>query len=529
MTKLCIVTLVTIFTFAAVDSAFGYTPESPEVKAMIAKGAKYLEKAPNQYGSSTSHEGSGLEALVAYTLLKAEYPTSHPRISKAISHTVKETDELSKKSKIHIDNMYTHAVWLMLLVEVDPVKYRPQIEVLVRLIVSQQKANGGWGYATEPMADFSQIQYCVLAIWTAEKVGVRVPDVVLEKAMGCMFNFQFPDGSYPYRSGENNHRQSMGAAGMGTVYILAGLLGLQSIEGDDEKNPLPPSLVRISKKTVGKRVPSGKISLRSLYACQSKGNSWNTKNFTTWPPSHQLYFMYTLERYQSFRELAENKRNESPDWYNACVDELRKKQANNGSFGSGLVKEDANTCFGLLFLMRNTQKAIKKAMYGEGVMVAGQGLNGDTSRVRMKNGRVVAAPVAKSFNDMMAILEDPDSDELSTFASFPDLLDIKDDPEAYKKHAARLRRLGAHESYQVRMVAIRMLALTGDLDNVETLIYALTDPDWRIAEEARDGLRFISRHIEGYGLTKEMAVGQRGEVIHKWKEWYYSVRPEARP
>lgn len=527
--KFTIASLITIFTLVSIDSASGYTPESPEVKAMIAKGAKFLEDAPNQYGSATSHEGSGLEALVAYTLLKAEYPTSHPRVAKAIAATVKGTDELSKNSKPHIDNMYTHAVWLMLLVEVDPEKYRAQIETLVRLIVSQQKANGGWGYATEPLADFSQIQYCVLALWTAEKVGVRVPDVVLEKAMGCMFKFQFPDGSYPYRSGENNHRQSMGAAGMGTVYILAGLLGMQSIEGDDDENPLPPALVRISKNTAGKRKPSGNISPRALAACQLKGNTWNTKNFTTWPPSHQLYFMYTLERYRSFRELAENKPSESPPWYNACVDELRKRQTQNGSFGSGLVKEDANTCFGLLFLMRNTKKAIKKAMYGEGVMVAGQGLQGDTSRVRMKNGRVVAAPVAKSFNDMMAILEDPDSDELSTFASFPDLLDIKDDPEEYKKHAARLRRLGAHESYQVRMVAIRMLALTGDLDNVETLIYALTDPDWRIAEEARDGLRFISRHIEGYGLTKDMSVGQRGAAIQKWKEWYYSIRPEARP
>jgi hypothetical protein len=77
------------------------------------------------------------------------------------------------------------------------------------------------------------------------------------------------------------------------------------------------------------------------------------------------------------------------------------------------------------------------------------------------------------------------------------------------------------------MVAVRALAQTRDLDNVPVFIYALSDPDERVAREAEDGLRFVSRKLEGVGSFEAGPPSQRGTGIAKWKEWYLSIRPDA--
>jgi hypothetical protein len=63
------------------------------------------------------------------------------------------------------------------------------------------------------------------------------------------------------------------------------------------------------------------------------------------------------------------------------------------------------------------------------------------------------------------------------------------------------------------------------------LIFALSDPDWRIVMAARDSLRFMSRKPAGFGLI--IADGTRPDkpVWEKaqadWTNWLLSVRPDA--
>ena len=76
------------------------------------------------------------------------------------------------------------------------------------------------------------------------------------------------------------------------------------------------------------------------------------------------------------------------------------------------------------------------------------------------------------------------------------------------------------------------------------LIYALTDPDWRVVKEARDGLRFFSRKFRGFGLdympriSPQATKAQREQAMtnwhnaqlkaqQEWKAWYLSVRPDG--
>jgi HEAT repeat protein len=79
----------------------------------------------------------------------------------------------------------------------------------------------------------------------------------------------------------------------------------------------------------------------------------------------------------------------------------------------------------------------------------------------------------------------------------------------------------------VRLLAVSALARAGQLDQVPTLIYALTDPDKRIVQQARDGLRFTSRRFKGFDLADDFTTKEQYEVVEKWKDWYRALRPEA--
>jgi hypothetical protein len=76
-------------------------------------------------------------------------------------------------------------------------------------------------------------------------------------------------------------------------------------------------------------------------------------------------------------------------------------------------------------------------------------------------------------------------------------------------------------------VAVATLAAARDLDNVPTLIYALTDPDQGVANTARDGLRFVSRKLRGYGMPTNASQQQKQAAARQWKQWYLSIRPDA--
>jgi HEAT repeat protein len=76
-------------------------------------------------------------------------------------------------------------------------------------------------------------------------------------------------------------------------------------------------------------------------------------------------------------------------------------------------------------------------------------------------------------------------------------------------------------------VAVKTLAKIRNLDNIPTLVYALSDPDLRVMVEARDGLRFISRKFQGFALNDAPTDQQREAAAESWKGWYREIRPNA--
>jgi HEAT repeat protein len=96
-----------------------------------------------------------------------------------------------------------------------------------------------------------------------------------------------------------------------------------------------------------------------------------------------------------------------------------------------------------------------------------------------------------------------------------------------EKSARRLQQLVHGGEAQARLLAVRALGRTGNLDYVPTLLYALSDPDHRVVIEARNELRFISRNFDGLGPPDEFTDDEKFKAIDDWKRWYKLIRPTA--
>jgi hypothetical protein len=61
---------------------------------------------------------------------------------------------------------------------------------------------------------------------------------------------------------------------------------------------------------------------------------------------------------------------------------------------------------------------------------------------------------------------------------------------------------------------------------VPALIYALSDPDQPVRRYARDGLRFISRKFDGFGMPDEPTLSELQQAQQKWRDWYRTMNPK---
>ena len=103
------------------------------------------------------------------------------------------------------------------------------------------------------------------------------------------------------------------------------------------------------------------------------------------------------------------------------------------------------------------------------------------------------------------------------------------------------------KNYFRRRIAVRLLVREQNMDNVPGLIYAVSDPDFRIAFEAHQGLRLLSRKVDSMrlsDLTFKNACRDPGSLHEsaqivasvssefkameaKWSDWFLGIRPEA--
>jgi hypothetical protein len=524
------------------------TPDSPEVRKAVAKAIRFLE-------SNRAEDGRlGAQALVALALHKNGSRPDHPKIVAAVQAIKQAVAGLKPLEKNDVGqpvvaapagelppqpiDIYSTGMSIILLCQLDPSQYGGEIQKLLDYLGSVQKTQGAWGYPTGDLAvscDTSMTQYAVLSSWEATQVGFRVPAPTIEAVMVWLLKTQDPTGQYGYQGTlsdsfrpvpQKEMRPSMTAAGMGSLYIAADLLGL--VERVKRNGDLPPALKEV--KPEGE--PAGRegktpIDSSLVQAAMSRGNRWMGTHAVTELSQWTYYYLYALERYQSFREEAEGKVEKEPKWYNDGVQFLIKSQKDNGTWDQncGVVPD---TAFGALFLLRSTRKSIERARsFGTGMLVGGRGLPKETDLVEVHEGKVVPKLLLGSAERLLAALDDPDAPEYAKAIEALAALPPKESETLAAKHRAKLQELAGGQSPDARIAAVRALAATGSLDNVPTLIYALSDPEPDVMRQARDGLRRISRKLDGFGPSDNPAPGERDEAIAKWKAWYRAVRPDA--
>ena len=263
------------------------------------------------------------------------------------------------------------------------------------------------------------------------------------------------------------------------------------------------------------------------------GNAYMEKNYRISTSQWQMYYLYALERYRSFRELMENKFEKEPKWYNDGVEMLKRRQAQTGAIGTfqeESVGTEIGTAFAVLFLLRSTRETIRRVRKAQARKVGNFGLPDDVSEMQIGSDHRVRAPkVTVAMNEIMEKLSDEESSAaFDEIIKNPGAFAIGEmDPKRSKEYTQRLRRVLRSGSWQARIIAARVLGRQGDLDNVPILIYALTDPDPRVVKEAWAGLR-QTRRLFGSGRPPDPRKPKTvSSAVAEWKKWYRTIRPDA--
>lgn len=508
--------------------AYAATPESKEVRAVVEKGLKFLE---------TANDGRlGGKCLIGLAFLKDGADESHAKVKEAVNACLAQTKGEAAAIKADI---YSTGIAIIFLCALNPSKYNAEIVKLRDSLEYRQKSCGGWGYPDKETGDTSMTQYGVLAYWEMSSVGIPTSLESTERVADWLIRTQDPDGNWGYQGKEADkyekltlvqqdpNRHGMTAAALGCTYMVGDLLGLAELESTRDTS-LPPALKPLKRK---QGVLTRKIDPKLLKAAQDRGGSWMRKNFKIDPPGFTHYYMYALERYQSFFEASLGRSVREPTWYNEGFDYLKKNQQPNGSFKAEQEGMDAvNTAFGVLFLLRSTKKAIDRAKtFGEGALLAGRGMPA-SGQLRVRGGQIVPKDVPQSTKELIDILFNPDHPAFPAIAADVELLKQRvnaADAKERSEHLSRLRRLVSRGGPDARLAAVKVLSQIKDLESGAVLIAALDDPDWQVVLAADEGLRFMGRKTTSVPLGDKPDSKIRAAAKNHWKTWLVTLRPDA--
>lgn len=546
----------------AVSTVNAYSPESPEVRAMVVKAAKAL--ATSTYDGDQDHGTQlGGKCLIALAMLKSgEYDLSHAKMAEAVEacrQTVKDLPKILETDK----GIYSLGVATVFLCEMDAKLFRKEIERMLEALTTVQKPQAAWGYHWAPVCDTSMSQYAVLALWTAARKGFKVNMESVRQATSWFLRTQDPRGIWGYQGNDpgpgnfnliqQNYMKSvlsLTSAGLGCVYILADLLGVIKI-GDVAlpENDLPPVLVEVfedegaesgrqeqPKKEIQDQRRLAGAPTQLIKQAIVRGNQWLSANFKANSGEQWVfYYLYALERCYSFRELALGKLEKEPAWYNAGVEFMQEKQSGDGSFAGGSLEGGSSqpnpldTAFAVLFLTRSTRQSIHTGMLGDGILRGGQGLPSDASQLELtEDGRLEKRKLKGPASEMLEIIDKLGELDMASQSIHSIEMTLSREPKKRAQQMARLRRLViSGPTYEARLIAVKTLSRERDLSQVPTLIFALTDPDFRVKLAASEGLRFMSRKFTGYGMAERPSNQRLEEIIENWKEWYLTIRPDG--
>jgi hypothetical protein len=523
------------------EPAKAYSPTDPKVQAMVGQARQYLSQA--------KPATPGEAAAVALGLIKSGSDGSDPKVQEAVAAI---RQGLQNKGQLGSPINYNVAISIIFLIELDPIAYRSEAQGLLDILLKRQESHGGWSYWPgegtygREVGDTSMTQYGTLALWEAKRAKFSVPLEACERLADFWCRSQTPQGAWGYQArlappgqkmNQDIIRRSTSLGGLGSAYVIGELFGLAKKDQDERK--LSNSLQKVSAESDTARYFTPRsLDLGQLRQTISLGNRYVAQMHRGYDkvddryPWFTVFYMYSMERYRSFQELYEGK-SASDAWYDEGVEFLEKTQKPDGSWTFG-KSGHMETPFAVMFLMRSTKRSIERE-FGQGLVRGGRGLPSDIGQVVLDeaSGAVINPEAADTVKQLLAVLEDPKNSNLLAMASKPASLDMlvrpaqDEDEVAREQRIQSLKDLVSAGAYQQRVVAVKALGRTGELDQAPLLLYALTDPDPRVVRAADEALRFISRKFNGFGPVQTDDPEALENLRRQWRDWYLSLRPDA--
>jgi hypothetical protein len=143
----------------------------------------------------------------------------------------------------------------------------------------------------------------------------------------------------------------------------------------------------------------------------------------------------------------------------------------------------------------------------------------------------VTEDVNNPVSELLNMNEDPKGNSTELASALPSKIVVPADPKERAQVLGRLRRMAINGAFEGRILACKTLGTVRDLDSAPALIFALSDPDFRVVSAARDSLQFMSRNNQSYGLVVEEGRAPDKAMVQaaqkKWTEWLLSVKPDA--
>lgn len=531
-----------------------YSPDDPEVREMVDRGIKYLETlSVDDINQGTYGDPEGQPMLIAYAHFKAEGDPDSKVVKMGIDNALTFVERIKRgggrlSPKPHSKALYEAAVAIMLLADVDAKKYRNEVQTVAEALLSQQMPHGGYGYVGEPHGDTSQVQYISLAMWTLDRNGFELDFERVGRMVQWILRVQDPSGYWTYKPedpgvgrGLVNQNRSLLTV---TTCLAAGSAALiaadvlrqwgatdvlqPKIEGLPKAvklsllDPTKEQKMELARKKAGKTPPDAIMASLAKMDNYKSANPFKRSGTADW----YYYMLYTLERYESFKDFADPSRSAAAPWYDEGVNSLKKLQDNTGSFGASDKSYNSppvNTAFAILFLIRSTKKSIAKA--SSGALAGGFSLPKDTSKIVVTGTQIKGEPSAEAVTDLLSLLE-ADGANPSDPKSIPDDMKLEKEPQRRRQQLDRLERLvRGSQSWQSRRVAAKLLGKSDELSVVPALIFALSDPDTVVRRSAVDGLRFISRKFDEVDLPDKPTPEEIRKAQKQWRDWYLTIYP----
>lgn len=548
-----------------------YTPEHPEVRAMCDKAMRLLTQSTLVGGPRLSGITAlrGLAVLQYHKRYNQRVPKDDPFLKLAVDHIVSQFPNAGGDI-LNEQEMYYPCLAMILLAEYDSQKYKSEINAILNMIKDRQTGFGAHSYKRErDSGDTSQTQFVALALVVAKAHGFEIDVEVARRSLDWFVRSQKQDGTWVYKPrfnapnpnglGGGSPSLSMQAAGLGSVYLLADVLQLfrrtKTINASAAGSEGLPGTVRVYVKPAEgetrkfKTGPLVAFDRSRLTRSTRNGNNLLTQMFSTEARQWQYYYLYALERYAFFREQAEGNVAGLDDWYDQTIVFLKKNQSANGGFNSSRTSAETaqvGTAFAVLFMVRSSEVI--------NLPIAEAELNGDigfqTGALRQdSSGKISGGDAEKNLADTLALMKEGATDEqlrevTQTLKKQIGEFRQRDDKSRGEIKSFLRSMIGASNYYR-RLIAVRFLAGEQDMDNVPALIYGLGDPDFRIAIEAHNGLRLISRKIDSLSVSrstrtnatsppgvltedeKNLMQAEFGSAKKKWTDWFLKIRPGA--